>query len=80
MLYPVMYRVSLEVVISASLLAYLQIRKSTFKIGLTYSLKTKTSAKDSVLLSLFMRTKGKCNDSHALYNTGLNGIVLSVRT
>ena len=47
MLYPVMYRVSLEVVISASLLAYLQIRKSTFKVNLTYLLKTKTSAKDN---------------------------------
>ena len=48
MLYPVMFRVSLEVVISASLLAYLQIRKSTFKVSLTYLLKTKISATEDL--------------------------------
>ena len=33
---------------------------------------------DSVLLSLFMRTNGKCNNSHAP-STGLSHILLSVR-
>ena len=34
---------------------------------------------DSALLSLFMRTNGKCNNSHAP-STGLSGILPSVRT
>ena len=34
---------------------------------------------DSVLLSLFMRTNRKCNNSHAP-STGLSGILLSART
>ena len=33
---------------------------------------------DSVLLSLFMRTNGKCNNTHAP-STGLSGILFSVR-
>ena len=33
---------------------------------------------DSVLLSLFLRTNGKCTNSHAS-STGLSGILLSVR-
>ena len=38
-----------------------------------------TKTADSVLLSLFMRTNGKCNNYHAP-STGLSGILLSVRT
>ena len=35
---------------------------------------------DSILLSLFMRTNGKCNNSYAPHSTGLSGILFSVRT
>ena len=46
------------------------------KIEKTYTIK-KTA--DSVLLSLFMRPNGKCNNSHAP-SISLSGILLSVRT
>ena len=44
------------------------------EIEITYNYIRKQCS-DSVLLSLFMRTNGKCNNSHPL-DTGLSGIML----